>query len=80
MEAGSRNVMRDVVVSDDLLRAIAESGGEIRFVNAHGEVIGRFEPELTPAELQEVRRRLTSSEPRYTTDQVLDRLRSAPSP
>jgi hypothetical protein len=72
--------MRDIVVSDDLLRAIAETGGEIRFVNASGEVLGRFEPELTKNELEEIRRRLTSSEPRYTTEQVLERLRSAPSP
>jgi len=72
--------MRDVVVSDDLLRAIAESNGDVRFVNAHGEVLGRFEPELTADELAEIRRRLSSSEPRYTTDQVLERLRSAPSP
>jgi hypothetical protein len=72
--------MRDIVVSDDLLRAIAESAGEIRFVNARGEVLGRFEPELSAAELEEIRRRLSSSEPRYTTDQVLERLRSANSP
>jgi hypothetical protein len=72
--------MRDVIVSDDLLRAIAESGGDVRFVNARGEVLGRFEPELTPDEIAEIRRRLSSSEPRYTTDQVLERLRSAPSP
>jgi CRISPR/Cas system-associated endonuclease Cas1 len=72
--------MRDVVVSDELLRAIAESNGEIRFVNSQGEVLGRFEPELTPDELGEIRRRLSSSEPRLTTDQVLARLRSAPSP
>ena len=49
-------------------------------INAQGEVLGRFEPELTPEELGEIRRRLTSSEPRYTTDQVLQRLRSAESP
>ena len=72
--------MRDVLVSDELLRAIAESGGEVRFVNAQGEVLGRFEPELTADELSEIRRRLASSEPRYTTDQVLQRLRSANSP
>ena len=72
--------MRDVVVSDDLLKAIAESNGDIRFVNAQGEVLGRFEPELTPEELSEIRRRLQSTEPRYTTDQVLARLRSANSP
>jgi hypothetical protein len=72
--------MRDVVVSDDLLKAIAESNGDIRFVNAQGEVLGRFEPELTPEELAEIRRRLKSTEPRYTTDQVLARLRSANSP
>ncbi len=71
--------MRDVVVSDDLLRAIAESDGDVRFVNAQGEVLGRFEPELTPDELAEIRRRLISTEPRYTTDQVLARLRSATS-
>ena len=72
--------MRDIVVSDDLLRAIVDSGGDIRFVNAEGQVLGRFEPELTPAELEEIRRRLASSQPRYTTDQVLARLRSTTSP
>ncbi len=72
--------MRDVVVSDDLLKAIAESNGDIRFVNAQGEVLGRFEPELTAEELAEIRRRLKSTEPRYTTDQMLARLRSANSP
>jgi hypothetical protein len=72
--------MRDIVVSDDLMRAIADSGGEIRFVNAEGQVLGRFEPELTPAELEEIRRRLSSSQPRYTTDQMLARLRSTASP
>ena len=72
--------MRDVLVSDELLRAIAESNGEVRFVNAQGEVLGRFEPELSAAEIQEIRRRLASREPRYTTDQVLERLRSADSP
>jgi len=72
--------MRDVVVSDDLMRAIADSGGEIRFLNAQGQVLGRFEPELTPDELAEIRRRLSSPEPRYTTDQMLSRLRSTTTP
>jgi len=72
--------MRDIVVSEDLMRAIADSGGDIRFVNAEGQVLGRFEPELTPAELEEIRRRLSSSQPRYTTDQMLARLRSTASP
>jgi hypothetical protein len=70
----------DFRVPDDLYRAIAESNGDIRFVNDKGEVVGRFEPELSAEELAEIRRRLASNEPRYTTDQVLDRLRSAPSP
>jgi hypothetical protein len=72
--------MREVVASDDLLQAIAESGGDIRFVNAQGVVLGRFEPELTAEELAEIRRRLASPEPRYTTDQVLERLNSATAP
>jgi hypothetical protein len=66
--------MRDIVVSDDLMSAIADSGGEIRFVNAEGQVLGRFEPELTSAELAEIRRRLSSSQPGYTRDQMLARL------
>ena len=53
--------MRDIVVTDELLRAIVESGGELRFVNGQGEVLGRFEPELTLAELEEIRRRLSST-------------------
>jgi len=72
--------MRDIVVSDELLRAIAESGGDVRFVNADGQVLGRFEPELTMEEMEEIRRRLNSGQPRYTTDEVLKRLRSPPSP
>jgi hypothetical protein len=72
--------MRDIIVSDDLCRSLAEGGEDIRFVTAAGEVLGRFEPELTPQEMAEIRRRLASSEPRYTTRQVLDRLGSAPAP
>ena len=66
--------MRDIVVSDDFLKALAESGGEIRFLNSKGEVLGRFEAELTAEELAEIRRRLASDEPRYTTKQMLERL------
>lgn len=72
--------MSDFQVNAELLRAIAESDGDIRFVNAQGQVLGRFEPELSAEELAEIRRRLASNEPRYTTDQVLARLRSAPAP
>jgi hypothetical protein len=72
--------MRDIVVSDDLCRAITEAGGEVRLVTPQGEVLGRFEPELTPEEMAEIRRRLASDEPRYTTRQVLDRLGSEGEP
>ena len=72
--------MRDIIVSDDLCRSITESTEDIRFVTAAGEVLGRFEPELTPREMAEIRRRLASNEPRYTTQEVLDRLGSAPAP
>ena len=70
----------DILVSDELLRAIADSDGDIRCINAEGQVLGRFEPELTHEELEEIRRRLASSQPRYTTDQMLARLRSTASP
>jgi hypothetical protein len=69
--------MRDIVASDELLRAIAESGGNLRFVNDRGEVLGRFEPELTAEELAEIRRRLASNEPRYSTAEMLERLTKA---
>ncbi len=72
--------MRDIVITDDLCRAITEADGDVRFVTASGEVLGRLEPELSPEEMAEIRRRLTSSEPRYTTREVLDRLGSAPAP
>ena len=72
--------MRDIVIADELSRAIAEANGEVRFVTTGGEVLGRLEPELSPAEMAEIRRRLASSEPRYTTREVLDRLGSAPAP
>ena len=72
--------MRDIVVNDELVRAITEADGNVRLVTAGGEVLGRLEPELSPAEMAEIRRRLASSEPRYTTREVLDRLGSAPGP
>ncbi len=72
--------MRDIVITDELCRAITEADGDVRFVTTSGEVLGRLEPELSPTEMAEIRRRLTSSEPRYTTREVLDRLGSAPAP
>jgi hypothetical protein len=36
--------------------------------------------ELSPSELAEIRRRLASNEPRYTTDEALARVRSTTSP
>jgi hypothetical protein len=72
--------MRDIVVTDDLCRAIIEADGEVRLVTSSGEILGRLEPELSPAEMAEIHRRLASSEPRYTTREVLDRLGSAPAP
>jgi hypothetical protein len=72
--------MREIVASEDLMRAIAESSSEIRFVNPQGQILGRFEPELTPEEMNEIRRRLASQEPRYTTDQVIKRLQSTSTP
>jgi hypothetical protein len=72
--------MRDIVITDELSRAITEASGEVRLVTSGGEILGRLEPELSPAEMAEIRRRLASSEPRYTTREVLDRLGSAPAP
>jgi hypothetical protein len=72
--------MREFIVSKELYRAIAEAGGDVRFVTEQGQVLGRFEPELTPEELVEIRRRLASNEPRYTTREVLERLDAAESP
>ena len=72
--------MRDIVVSDELCRAITDAQGEVRLVTAQGEVLGRFEPELTPEELAEIRRRIVSNEPRLTTREVLDRLGSENEP
>ena len=66
--------MHDIVVSDDFVKVLSETGGQIRFLSARGEVLGRFEPELTAEELAEIRRRLASDEPRYTTKQMLERL------
>lgn len=71
---------RDVLVSDELCRAIAESNGQVRFVNEKGEVLGRFEPELSDEEMAEIRRRLASNEPRHTTREVIERLNAISSP
>jgi hypothetical protein len=69
--------MRDIIVSEDQCRAIADAAGEVRFMTAGGEVLGRLEPELSAEELVEIRRRMTSNEQRLTTREVLNRLGSA---
>ena len=72
--------MNDLVISDELCRAIASFDGSVRFVTTQGEVLGRFEPELLPEEMAEIRRRLACGEPRYTTREVLDKLTAASEP
>jgi hypothetical protein len=70
--------MVDIVVSDEQARAIREASGGLRVCDPQGRVIFAVAPRSLeqPDDVDAMRRAIASSQPRYTTQQVLDHLDS----
>lgn len=70
--------MVDIVVTDEQARAIREASGALRVRDPQGRIICAIAPRLLngPDEIEVMRHALASNQPRYTTEQVLDHLRS----
>lgn len=71
-----------IVLDDDQARTLATAKDAVELRDRRGNPLGtvpprsRAESGFTEEEIAETRRRLASDEPRLTTRQVLDRLRS----
>lgn len=68
--------MQHIVVNDEQARIIRQSSGSVEIRDASGSHLGYVAHGFTDEDIALARQRLASSEPRYTTEQVLDHLRS----
>ena len=69
--------MQHIVVNDEQARIIRDSSGSVEIRDASGRHLGYVAHGITDEDLAIARQRKASTEPRYSTQQVLDRL-SAP--
>jgi hypothetical protein len=70
-------LMTRLVLTHEQSRLVAESREPIQVCDPQGDVLTTIEPpEFTPEEIAEAAKAADSNEPRYSTQQVLDHLRS----
>lgn len=68
--------MVKIVVTEDQARTIAEARDVVEIVDQGGRRLGFFARPFTDEDFAIARQRAASDEPRRTTQQVLDRLKS----
>lgn len=68
--------MVKIVVTEDQARTIAEARDVVEIVDQGGRRLGFFARPFTDEDIAIARQRAASDEPRRTTQQVLDRLKS----
>ncbi len=68
--------MTQIVLNDQQWQAFQAGTGAVEIRDPQGRLLGYVSRPVDRAELEEVRRRLDSSGPWYTTQQVLDHLKS----
>ena len=68
--------MRHIVVDDQQAKLITETQETLEIRDAQGRHIGYVAHLCTEEDIAIARQRLASGEPRYTTQEVLDHLRS----
>ncbi len=68
--------MPHIVVDDEQAKLISESRESIEIRDRTGKHLGYVAHGFTDADIAIAKRRMASSEPRYTTAEVLDHLRS----
>jgi hypothetical protein len=70
-----------IVLDDEQTKAIAEAHDTVEVCDSHGKVLGVINRAVLPfgfneADIAEAKRNLAAPGPRYTTEQVLEHLRS----
>ena len=68
--------MVKVVVTEDQAKVIAAAKEGVEFVDAAGKRLGFFARPFSEDDIAIARKRAASDEPRRTTQQVIDRLKS----
>jgi len=69
--------MREIVLTQEQTEVVAQAQDAVQVRDPKGNVLGYIEPsDFTPEEIAEAKRALASNQPRYTTAQVLEHLRS----
>ncbi len=68
--------MSQIIVDDEQAKLIAQSKEPVQVRDRSGRVLGYVSHGFTEEDIAEARRLAESSEPRYTTKEVLDYLRS----
>ena len=68
--------MIQIVLSDEQAKVLQAATDAVEIRDSHGKLLGYISPPPSDAELAAAKRRLESDGPWYTTDQVLDHLRS----
>lgn len=68
--------MTHIVVDDEQAKLLAQACGTVEIRDSHGKQLGYVAPVFTDEDIAIAKRRLASDEPRRTTQQVLERLRS----
>jgi hypothetical protein len=71
-----RNPMPHIVLDDRQAKVISEAGQTVEIRDQRGNRLGYVAHPFTDEDLTVAKRRLQSDEPRFTTRQVLDHLRS----
>src|SRR5262249_28235353 len=73
---GRRNRMDHIVLNDEQAQLVATALKPVQVRDVKGNVLGYIPPVWTEEDIADAKRRLASEEPRYTTAQVLEYLRS----
>ncbi len=68
--------MPHIVVDDQQVKLISEATESVEIRDLRGEHVGYVAHGFTDEDIVIAKQRLASDEPRYTTQQVLDHLRS----
>jgi len=68
--------MTHIVLSDDQAQTVQAATGAVEIRDRRGNLLGYVTPPPGEAEIAEARQRLASDGPWYTTQQVMDHLRS----
>lgn len=68
--------MNEIILSDDQLRVVREASGRVAILDPQGCLVGYLSRAVDPAIIAEAERRAASDGPWFTTQQVLDHLKS----